>query len=165
MADFFRIARQMKRVRQDVVGGWYGKDSREEIEVQQMEVMDRWREYFRDLLNKQNEYQLKKQQEWRDHWKRSWQRKWRWTGKGWRAGRQQHWQELQVIMKGSRNESHERVDEHHEQKATWRGGTRRFLWIWTAFCVGARSCYHKDSRRNIRKIGNWWVYIKVLERA
>ena len=56
--DLFKIAKQMKRERQEVVGGRYVKDSKGEIKVEEKEIMERWREYFEKLLNEQNEYQI-----------------------------------------------------------------------------------------------------------
>ena len=56
--DLFRIAKQMKRERQDVVGGKYVKNSKGEIKVKEKEIMERWREYFSKLLNEQSDYQL-----------------------------------------------------------------------------------------------------------
>ena len=57
-ADLFRIAKQMKKERQDVLGGKYIKDSRGEVKAEERKIMERWREYFEDLLNEQNDYQV-----------------------------------------------------------------------------------------------------------
>jgi len=49
--DLFRIAKQIKRERQDVIGGNYIKNKKEEIKVNKKEIMERWKEYFGELLN------------------------------------------------------------------------------------------------------------------
>ena len=56
--DLFKIAAQMKKERQDVVGGKFVKDRGGEIKVDEKDIMERWREYFSELLNEQNEYQV-----------------------------------------------------------------------------------------------------------
>ena len=56
--DLFRIAKQMQKERQDVIGGKYIKNSKGEIQVKEREIMERWKEYFRELLNEQSDYQL-----------------------------------------------------------------------------------------------------------
>ena len=48
----------MKRDRQDITGGKYVKDSKGEVKVEEKEILERWKEYFRNLLNEQNEYQM-----------------------------------------------------------------------------------------------------------
>ena len=48
----------MKRESQDVVGGKFVKDSIGGIKVKEKDIMNRWREYFNELLNEQNEYQV-----------------------------------------------------------------------------------------------------------
>jgi len=44
--NLFRIAKQMKRERQDVIGGKYIKNKKVEITVNEKEIIERWKEYF-----------------------------------------------------------------------------------------------------------------------
>ncbi len=54
----FRIAKQMKKERKDVIGAKYIMDERGDIKIQKEEIMGRWRSYFKDLLNEENEHHL-----------------------------------------------------------------------------------------------------------
>ncbi len=56
--ELFRIAKQMKRDKQDITGGKYVKDSKGEVKVEEKEIMERWKEYFKDLLNEQNDHRV-----------------------------------------------------------------------------------------------------------
>lgn len=47
----------MEREEQGAVGGKCARNRRGEIKVREMEIMERWREYSRDLLCKQNQSQ------------------------------------------------------------------------------------------------------------
>ena len=46
--ELIKIAKQMKKDRQDVTGGKYVKDKKGDIRVNENEIMDRWKEYFMD---------------------------------------------------------------------------------------------------------------------
>ena len=54
----FRLARQMKKDRQDVVGGRYVKDEAGRIQIEDKKITARWRRYFSELLNEENPYEL-----------------------------------------------------------------------------------------------------------
>ena len=54
----FKIAKQMKKDRQDVSGGKYVKDKKGDIRVNDKEIMDRCKEYFMVLLNEHNDYEI-----------------------------------------------------------------------------------------------------------
>jgi len=43
--NLFRIAKQMKRERQDVIGVQYIKNNKEEIKVNEKEIMEMWKEW------------------------------------------------------------------------------------------------------------------------
>jgi len=47
--ELFRIAKQMKREKQDVIGGKYIKDKKGEIKVNKKEIIEKWKEYSREL--------------------------------------------------------------------------------------------------------------------
>jgi len=55
--ELFRIAKQMKRVRQKCYRRNI-KNKKGEIKVNEKEIMKRWKEYFSELLNELSEYQL-----------------------------------------------------------------------------------------------------------
>ena len=61
-AKIFRIAKQMKKERKDIVGAKYIKDENGTLKVKEEEVMERWRRYFSSLLNETNAYQLEEEQ-------------------------------------------------------------------------------------------------------
>jgi len=56
--DLYKIAKQKKKDRQDITGGKYVMDKKGDICVNDNEIMDRWREYFMELLNEQNDYEI-----------------------------------------------------------------------------------------------------------
>ena len=56
--ELFRIAKQMKKDRQDVTGGKYVNDKKGDIRVNENEIMDRWKKYFMVLLNEHNDYEI-----------------------------------------------------------------------------------------------------------
>ncbi len=57
----FRIAKQMRKERKDVVGAKYVKDDDGSILVDEAEIMQRWRRYFSYLLNEENPFELEEQ--------------------------------------------------------------------------------------------------------
>ena len=54
----FKIAKQMRKDREDVKGTKFIRDERGDILVEQADILDRWRQYFCLLLNKENEYRI-----------------------------------------------------------------------------------------------------------
>ena len=48
----------MKKDRQDVSREKYVKDKKEDIRVNDNEIMNRWKEYFMVLLNEHNDYEI-----------------------------------------------------------------------------------------------------------
>ena len=54
----FRMAKQMRKEKKDVVGGIYVKDENGSIKVDEQDVKERWRKYFENLLNEENPYEL-----------------------------------------------------------------------------------------------------------
>ncbi len=54
----FKMAKQMKEERRDVIGSRYVKDEHGNIKVEEVDIMQRWKRYFRELLNKENQYEL-----------------------------------------------------------------------------------------------------------
>ncbi len=54
----FKIAKQMKEERKDVIGARYVKDEHGNIKVEEADIMERWKRYFCELLNEENQYEL-----------------------------------------------------------------------------------------------------------
>ena len=54
----FKIAKQMREERKDVGSARYVKDENGNIVVEEVEITDRWRRYFNDLLNEENGHTL-----------------------------------------------------------------------------------------------------------
>ena len=54
----FKIAKQMRKERKDIVGGIYIKDENENILVKCQDIRERWRRYFERLLNEGNPYEI-----------------------------------------------------------------------------------------------------------
>ncbi len=54
----FKLAKQMKKERQDVSGVKFVKDEQNNILVEKDQIMDRWRRYFQSLLNENNPYTI-----------------------------------------------------------------------------------------------------------
>ena len=54
----FKIAKQMRKERKDIVGGIYIKDENENILVECQDIKERWRKYFEELLNEGNLYEV-----------------------------------------------------------------------------------------------------------
>ncbi len=52
------MQKQIKKERKDVIGAKYIKDEKGDIKIQKEEKMNRWRSYFKDLLNEENEQHL-----------------------------------------------------------------------------------------------------------
>ena len=56
--ELFKIAKQMKRERKDIVGAKYVKDEEGNIQTQREDILRRWKEYFENLLNEESECSL-----------------------------------------------------------------------------------------------------------
>ena len=54
----FRIARQMKKENQDVLGTKYVKNTQGDMLFNSVDVLARWGEYFKRLLNETNEFEV-----------------------------------------------------------------------------------------------------------
>ena len=54
----FKIAKEMRKERKDIVGSKYVRDENGTLKVKEEKVMERLRSYFSSLLNETNEYQL-----------------------------------------------------------------------------------------------------------
>ena len=50
----FKMANQMRKDRKDVLGSNFFRDPDGNVKVDSVEVLDRWRGYFEDLLNAEN---------------------------------------------------------------------------------------------------------------
>ena len=55
----FRLARQMRKERQDVIGTKYVRKEDRAIVVEEKNILRRWKEYFSHLLNEQNVFTRK----------------------------------------------------------------------------------------------------------
>ena len=53
ITELLRICKQKKKDKQDIIGGKYVKDKKGDINVNDNEIMDRWKEYFMVLLKQQ----------------------------------------------------------------------------------------------------------------
>ncbi len=51
----FKMAKQMKEERKDVTGARYVKDEHGNIKVGEADIMQRWKRYFSELLNEENQ--------------------------------------------------------------------------------------------------------------
>ena len=60
-AKMFKIAKQMRKERKDIVGSKYVRDENGTLKVKEEKVMERWKSYFSSLLNETNEYQLEEE--------------------------------------------------------------------------------------------------------
>ena len=58
----FKIAKQMREERKDIVGGKYIKDEDENILVREQDIRERWRKYFEELLNEANPYEREEEE-------------------------------------------------------------------------------------------------------
>ncbi len=54
----FKMAKQMKEERKVVLGARYVKDEHDNIKVEEADIMQRWKGYFSELLNEENQYEL-----------------------------------------------------------------------------------------------------------
>ena len=54
--EFFGIARQMKESKQEIIGGKYLKDDDVIMQIEESKIMDRWREYFEQLLSEEKQF-------------------------------------------------------------------------------------------------------------
>ncbi len=54
----FKIAKQMKEERKDVIGARYVKDEHGNIKVEEADIMQRWKRHFSELLNEENQFEL-----------------------------------------------------------------------------------------------------------
>ena len=57
----FRIAKQVKKYRKDVVGARYTKDEAGNLQVDEAKIMQRWKRYFSELLNEENQFERDEQ--------------------------------------------------------------------------------------------------------
>ena len=56
--EMFKVAKQMRKDNKDVAGGRIIKDSGGQILIEEDKIKIRWKEYFQQLLNERNEYQI-----------------------------------------------------------------------------------------------------------
>ncbi len=54
----FKMAKQMKEERKDVTGARYVKDEHGNIKVEEADIMQRWKRYFSEPLNEENQYEI-----------------------------------------------------------------------------------------------------------
>ncbi len=54
----FKIAKQMKKERKDVIGARYVNDEHGNIKMEEADIMQIWKRYFSELLNEENQYEL-----------------------------------------------------------------------------------------------------------
>ncbi len=54
----FKMAKQMKEERKDVIGTRYVKHEHGDIKVEEEDIMQKWKRYFSELLNEENQYEL-----------------------------------------------------------------------------------------------------------
>ncbi len=54
----FKMAKQMRKERKDVIGARYVKDEHGNIKVEEADIMQRWKRYFSELLNEENQYEI-----------------------------------------------------------------------------------------------------------
>ena len=57
----FKIAKQMRKERKDIVESKLVRDENGTLKVKEEKVMERWRSYFSSLLNETSEYQLEEE--------------------------------------------------------------------------------------------------------
>ena len=60
-AKMFKIAKQIRKERKDIVGSKYVRDENGTLKVKEETVMERWGSYFLSLLGETNEYQLEEE--------------------------------------------------------------------------------------------------------
>ncbi len=48
----------MRKERKDVLRARYVKDEHGNIKVEEADIMQRWKRYFRELLNEENQYEI-----------------------------------------------------------------------------------------------------------
>ena len=54
----FKIARQMKKERKDVIGVRFIKGEDGAIKTEKQDILRRWQQYFEVLLNEENEWNI-----------------------------------------------------------------------------------------------------------
>jgi len=54
----FKIAKQIRKERKNVTGGIYIKDKNGNTSVEGQDIKERWRNYFEELLNEENPYEV-----------------------------------------------------------------------------------------------------------
>jgi hypothetical protein len=54
----FKVAKQMRNSKRDVVGTNFIKDENGNIRIEEEDVREQWRGYFQTLLNEENDYEL-----------------------------------------------------------------------------------------------------------
>ncbi len=52
------MAKQMRKDRKDSIGARYVKDEHGIIKVEEADIMQRWKRYFQELLNEENQYEI-----------------------------------------------------------------------------------------------------------
>ncbi len=50
--------RKREEERKDVIGARYVKDEHGNIKVEEVDIMERWKRYFSELLNEENQYEM-----------------------------------------------------------------------------------------------------------
>jgi hypothetical protein len=54
----FKVAKQMRNSKRDVVRTNFIKDENGNIRIEEEDVREQWRGYFQTLLNEENDYEL-----------------------------------------------------------------------------------------------------------
>ncbi len=54
----FKMAKQMKEERKNVIRARYVTDEHGNIKVEEADIMQRWKRYFSELLNEENQYEI-----------------------------------------------------------------------------------------------------------
>ena len=58
----FKVAKQMRKERKDVIGVKFIKGDDGEIETKDKDILRRWQEYFEQLLNEENDWQAEREE-------------------------------------------------------------------------------------------------------
>ncbi len=54
----FKMAKQIRKVRKDIISARYVKDEQGNIKAEEADIMQRWKRYFCELLNEENQYEI-----------------------------------------------------------------------------------------------------------